>query len=296
VIDTERLNYVVKTNFEFFCRHFFPEGRRVGDEWKIGDISGAPGESLGIQLTGQKAGLYHDWATGEGGDFVKLLRENRNINFIAAVEEIERAIGLSLRSVDQHSCTTYDYQRSNKSEREKSKKPSRLALDCIEACNSQDLLQLSKLRTIPLEGLRIATQRKLLFAHDYPYEGRCWVVTDDARRNAICRRLDGKRFRKPSDRKKEPPKSKCWYGSNANWPIGIAQANGFPAIALCEGVPDFLAASYLAWAGGVEYLVAPVCMTGASCKIEEDALPLFRGRRVRIFGDADEAGQLATTK
>ena len=79
----------------------------------------------------------------------------------------------------------------------------------------------------------------------------------------------------------------------ANWPIGIAQANGFPAIALCEGMPDFLSAFALAYAGAVEQFVTPVCMGGAACSIHPEALPMFRGKRVRIYGHADEAGQCA---
>jgi Toprim-like len=170
-----------------------------------------------------------------------------------------------------------------------------LKLDGIEPCSGNDLWEIAKLRSIPLVGLRIAQQRKLLFAYSDPYQGRCWLISDDARRCANYRRLDGKRFhfREATLDQKEGPKSRCWKGSEANWPIGIAQAGGFPAIALCEGAPDFLAAFALAYAGAVESLVAPVCMTGAACRIHDDALPLFRGKRVRIFGDADEAGQEA---
>jgi hypothetical protein len=292
MIDLDLLRDLVRSRAEELCGHFFPHGKKEGNEWKIGDISGTPGESLGIQLTGQKAGLYHDRATGEGGDFITLLRENRNITFPQAIAEIERAFGKSLQSMDQRSYTVNDYQASD------IQKANSLALDGIQSCSDKDLLQLSKLRGIPVEGLQIAVKRNLLFAHENRFQGRCWVVTDDARRNAICRRLNGKRFRfrEATEEKAEGPKSKCWKGSDANWPIGIAQANKFPTIPFCEGAPDFLAAFYLAWAGGVEHLVAPVCMTGSSCKIHEDALPLFRGRRVRIFGHTDEAGQQATTK
>jgi hypothetical protein len=55
-------------------------------------------------------------------------------------------------------------------------------------------------------------------------------------------------------------------------------------------MPDFLAAFWLAYAGAVERLAAPVCMTSANCSIHKDALPMFRGKPVRIFGHADEAG------
>jgi len=168
-------------------------------------------------------------------------------------------------------------------------------LSGLEICCESDLEQIRRLRSIPLEGLVLAYERKLLFAYEDPFQGRCWVISDDARRNAIKRRIDGERFhyRNPEEGKKEGPKAKCWPHANANWPIGIAQAIRFPAISLCEGGPDFLAALALAHAGAVESLVAPVCMTGSSCHIDNDALPLFRGKRVRIFADADEAGQSA---
>jgi 5S rRNA maturation endonuclease (ribonuclease M5) len=37
-------------------------------------------------------------------------------------------------------------------------------------------------------------------------------------------------------------------------------------------------------------------MTGSSCPIHKDSLQLFRGKRVRIFADADEKGQAAHQK
>jgi hypothetical protein len=62
--------------------------------------------------------------------------------------------------------------------------------------------------------------------------------------------VDGKRFhyREAEEGKKEGPKSRNWKGSEANWPIGIANADG---------------STDVSW------------------------------KRVRIFGHADEAGQMA---
>ena len=113
--------------------------------------------------------------------------------------------------------------------------PERRTLDLtgIEKPSERDLEQISKLRKISIDGLMLARERNLLFCYDHPHEGRCWLITDDARRNAIARRLDGKCFGG------DGPKSRCWKGSEGNWPIGIAQAGIYPAIALCEGGPDF---------------------------------------------------------
>lgn len=164
-------------------------------------------------------------------------------------------------------------------------------LDDLETCSLRELKRISAMRAIPLEGLRLASERRVLFRCDYPHQGPCYVVTDDSRRNANVRRFDGKRFESIDG--KEGPKAKSARGSEASWPIGSSQASGFPSIALCEGAPDFLSAFALAHAGGVESLAMPVCMTSASCSIHKDALPLFREKRVRIFGHADEAGERA---
>ena len=59
------------------------------------------------------------------------------------------------------------------------------------------------------------------------------------------------------------------------WPIGLLEAESYPAIALCEGGPDFLAAFGHAWASCVEDRVAPVCMASVGNDIPADALPFF---------------------
>ena len=46
----------------------FPAGKIRGNKFLIGNIHGEAGDSLEIALDGDKAGLWHDHATGEGGD------------------------------------------------------------------------------------------------------------------------------------------------------------------------------------------------------------------------------------
>ena len=86
---------------------------------------------------------------------------------------------------------------------------------------------------------------------------------------------------------------------SAAWPIGIREAADFPSIALCEGGPDFLAAHYFALFEQASHHAkrdvqsAPVAVLGAANAIHGDSLPLFAGKRVRIFCHADEAGKKA---
>ena len=71
---------------------------------------------------------------------------------------------------------------------------------------------------------------------------------------------------------------------------------------IVESWPDFLAAHYLAlWERSSHHpkrdvLCSPVAMLGASQRIHADALPMFSGKRVRIFGHEDEAGRVAVER
>jgi hypothetical protein len=235
--------------------------------------------------------LFNDFATGQRGDNIDFLAEIRGSSKGEAFSELIQMAGESAEKVKESRVREPARQTNSKA-------LLRPDLNALELCSDADLERISALRSIPMEGLALALGRKLLFAYQDPCGARCWVLTDDARRNAIKRRFDGKPFidRDPKTGQPSQKKSKCWKAAQANWPIGIAQAGGFPAIALCEGGPDLLAAFYLAWAGAVETPVAPVCVVGAGCSIHEDALQLFRGKRVRIFGHVDQAGQKAVLK
>ena len=81
---------------EALCRHLFPGGRRDGLNYVIGSLQGEPGKSLSICLTGPKAGIFKDFATGEeGGDnLLELLRAARGLDFAAACREARAWLGL----------------------------------------------------------------------------------------------------------------------------------------------------------------------------------------------------------
>lgn len=55
------------------ARELLPGGRREGAEWRCGSLAGERGQSLGVHLTGQKAGVWRDFATGEAGDALNLV-------------------------------------------------------------------------------------------------------------------------------------------------------------------------------------------------------------------------------
>jgi putative DNA primase/helicase len=51
----------------------WPAGKRRHNKLLIGDVAGGPGDSLELLLTGPKAGLWTDRATGDGGDVFDLV-------------------------------------------------------------------------------------------------------------------------------------------------------------------------------------------------------------------------------
>jgi hypothetical protein len=89
---------IIRNSTETLCQTLSPLGRRQYGEWRVGNTAGERGDSLSIRLTGDKAGLWHDWATGEGGDFIDLLRAKFGFGFKEAVDWIERTLGIDLQS------------------------------------------------------------------------------------------------------------------------------------------------------------------------------------------------------
>jgi hypothetical protein len=161
-----------------------------------------------------------DFATGEKGDAIDFFAKIKGISGAEAFVELRQMAEGKAQS---------DHRPETKPESRRGPE-----MDGIEPCSKRDLLEIAKLRHIPLDGLKLARDRRMLFRYEDPHQGRCWLITDDARRSAVYRRLDGERFRyrEAEEGKKEGPKSKNFKGSEANWPIGTAQADRFPSIAL----------------------------------------------------------------
>lgn len=52
--------------------YLLPGGVFRGGKFHIGDVHGNKGDSLIVELSGAKAGMWHDFATGDGGDIIDL--------------------------------------------------------------------------------------------------------------------------------------------------------------------------------------------------------------------------------
>ena len=82
--------------------YLLPAGRIKRGVYEIGDIQGNKGDSLKIELNSGKAGMWHDFATGEGGDIFDLWAACHNLDtkhqFPQVVSSASEWLGLSLSS------------------------------------------------------------------------------------------------------------------------------------------------------------------------------------------------------
>jgi phage/plasmid primase-like uncharacterized protein len=67
------LSAMLAANVQALAAHLLPAGHRDGGHWRCGGVDGAPGQSLALHLHGEKAGVWHDFATGEKGDALDLV-------------------------------------------------------------------------------------------------------------------------------------------------------------------------------------------------------------------------------
>jgi twinkle protein len=80
---------------ESVCRYLLPQGKRDGHEWRAGSTGGEPGQSLGVHLTGDKAGIWADFAGDGKGDLLDLWRATRSVTLPDAMREACAYLGVA---------------------------------------------------------------------------------------------------------------------------------------------------------------------------------------------------------
>jgi hypothetical protein len=69
---TEDIKSRMLVNIRGVLSYLLPGGAFQGGKFLVGDVQGNRGDSLSVELAGPKAGMWHDFATGEGGDIIGL--------------------------------------------------------------------------------------------------------------------------------------------------------------------------------------------------------------------------------
>ena len=79
-----------------------PGGKRYANEWRAGSVNGEKGESLRVALSGPKAGIWSDFATGsDSGDLLDLWCAARGMTLAAALDDARSWLGVERPKFDR---------------------------------------------------------------------------------------------------------------------------------------------------------------------------------------------------
>lgn len=94
--DAQEINRKLLDRCEEVCLHLLPNGKRRGQNWLVGDISGAAGETLQITMQGSAAGRFIDFANKDvkGATLLWLWGKVKNISYSEAVKQASEFLGI----------------------------------------------------------------------------------------------------------------------------------------------------------------------------------------------------------
>jgi hypothetical protein len=90
----DRLNEHLRPRAENLVRQLLPAARPAGSEMRIGSLAGEPGESMSIEVSGEKAGVWIDHHTRETGNLIQMWMRLEDRGFAEACEDLEGWSGL----------------------------------------------------------------------------------------------------------------------------------------------------------------------------------------------------------
>lgn len=240
---------------EGMCRFLLPDGKREGKEWKAGSTAGESGKSLGVRLTGEKAGIWKDFATGESGDLLDLWAASKGISIGEALRDAKDHLGVRPQTF------TGGERSYTRPEKPKVSKPKNAELEYLTAER--------KLSKGAIEAYRLASRDgEIVFPH----------IRDDELVAVKYMRTSGEKSKKWRWEKGCEP---CLFG----WQAIPADAR---EVVICEGHMD--APSW--WDMGRPALSIPNG-TSAMDWIEVDYEWLERFDTIWLAFDSDAPGQNA---
>lgn len=97
LVEKEQLKAQLLLNIRSCLSYLLPRGTFRGDKFYVGNVQGDKGKSLVVELSGSEAGLWHDFATKEGGDIIDLWaevhRKSTRTEFTEVMDSIAEWLG-----------------------------------------------------------------------------------------------------------------------------------------------------------------------------------------------------------
>jgi twinkle protein len=79
---------------ESVCRWLLPNGKLRSGEWCVGSTGGEAGDSCKVRVSGERAGIWADFAGDAKGDLLDLIRETRNCSIGEAIKHAKGFLGI----------------------------------------------------------------------------------------------------------------------------------------------------------------------------------------------------------
>lgn len=105
--DARQISEMLARRAEDVARTLFPNGRKSGNEWRVGSVSGEEGQSLGVHLSGRKAGVWADFASGESGDLLDLYCAAKGADLVTALDWARDYLGVQRERVRPMGAANY---------------------------------------------------------------------------------------------------------------------------------------------------------------------------------------------
>lgn len=234
--------------------------------------------------------LWHDFSSGEGGDLVTFVQVALACTPAEAIKRVLAMAGLEADELPAPKLATPPPA--------KPAEPKRNALAGLTLYwpDGNDLGAIAANRQWPLTvGLEVARDRGLIWTANVSHRRETfwvWIFTDAARLTAHARRMDGGLFPGPDGAQFKSLSLR----SEENHPIGLADITEHDRknVLICEGEPDALAAHFLLWFSGKAATTGVLCVPGAARPLTAPVVAAMKGRRVRIFRQADPVGKDGT--
>jgi twinkle protein len=93
-MNANELSRVLSERAAEIAQYLLPAGKKASGEWKAGSTSGEAGQSLSVRISGEKAGVWRDFATDEGGDLLDLWTRVRGLSIADAMREAKLYVGV----------------------------------------------------------------------------------------------------------------------------------------------------------------------------------------------------------
>ena len=259
---------------------------RIPEIWLRLGLPGAPNVSCRVPWRDDKnpsfsiydqGRRWKDFATGDAGDVIDFISHSCEVNRAEAIRRF-RAMTVGF------TCFTIPQSRP--------KKPLVLPTKAARRGTQREINEVAQSRRLDPDAVSLAQSLNTLTFGEVCGLS-CWILSDEFRRVAEARRMDGKPFAQVGSLPRR--KAHTLRGSSKSWPVGaavLARLSRIRAVLLVEGGPDYLAALHFSIMFD-KWDLLPVAMLGreSGSQIAPEALELLKGRRIRIYPHADRDGK-----